>query len=257
MAGNRKAVFRRLQNLIYPLAALLAVVLVWLLAARLVNRQIVLPGPDAAFRRFFGLVAEASFWKTLFSTLWRSVRGFLLALLLALVLAALSGLYKPVYRVLSPVVTLLRSVPTISVILLVLFWLSADAAPLFIAFLRLFPSLYAAIYGAFVSVSPELIEMSRLYGVRKRDRVTRLYIPSVLPTVFTASKSGISLNLKIVIASEALAETRLSMGVMMQVSQIYLDMPGLMAWTVAAVLLSYLLEGAVLLSAKLLLRRRV
>ena len=105
--------------------------------------------------------------------------------------------------------------------------------------------MYSAIYGAIASVDSDLVEMSRLYRVRRRDMVSRLYIPSILPAMFASAKSNISLNLKIIIASEVLAQTKASIGMEMQLSRIYLDTPALMAWTVAAVLLGFLLELSV------------
>lgn len=83
-----------------------------------------------------------------------------------------------------------------------------------------------------------------------------MYIPAMLPEVLTAVGSNISLALKVMIASEVLAQTFESMGVAMQIQRIYLNTAGLMGWTIAAIVLSFLLEIAVKLIALVFVRRK-
>jgi NitT/TauT family transport system permease protein len=108
-----------------------------------------------------------------------------------------------------------------------------------------FPSIYAATLGALLSADKGILEMSRVFKVSKKDIALKFYLPSGLPAVFTSMKSNISLNLKIIIASEVLANTVKSMGFEMQAAKLYLQTPLLLAWTLAAVLISFLLETSV------------
>ena len=78
----------------------------------------------------------------------------------------------------------------------------------------------------------------------------------MLPEVLTAVGSNISLALKVMIASEVLAQTFESMGVAMQIQRIYLNTAGVMRSWIAATVLSFLLEIAVKLIALVLVRRK-
>ena len=60
--------------------------------------------------------------------------------------------------------------------------------------------------------------------------------------------------MKVMIASEVLAQTFDSMGVNMQISRIYLDTAQLMGWTLAAIIMSFALEGAVSLLRRVTVR---
>jgi NitT/TauT family transport system permease protein len=84
--------------------------------------------------------------------------------------------------------------------------------------------------------------MSKVYNVSKKDMAVKFFVPYIMPSFLDSIRSAISLNVKLVIAAEVLAQTRDSMGVMMQRSSIFLDTPTLMAWTIAAIVLSYLFE---------------
>ena len=156
--------------------------------------------------------------------------------------SVLSALFKPVYYLLSPLVIITRAVPTMSVILLRLIWFSSAITPMFIAFLIIFPMLYASFYSAVSNIDKDLIEMSKVYNVSKKDMAVKFFVPYIMPSFLDSIRSAISLNVKLVIAAEVLAQTRDSMGVMMQRSSIFLDTPTLMAWTIAAIVLSYLFE---------------
>lgn len=243
-----------LKKLIYPLIALAAVILLWYAGAAAINRDYILPPPHSAVSSLFTLLAQTEFWRAAGGTLLRSLISFAAAFVFAVLLASAAALKESVKRLLSPIITILRSLPTISIILVSLIWLKSTTAPMLIAFLIIFPAMYAAILGAIESTDKKLIEMSNVYKVSKYDTVTRLYIPSVLPAMFTACKSNISLNLKIIIASEVLANTTLSMGFEMQYAKLYLLTPLLFAWTIAAVLLSFALESAVSGISKMVIR---
>lgn len=242
------------KNIIYTLLAAALIFALWAAAAALTGREMILPSPRAVFFSLGELFSSTSYYGAILSTLWRTLISFFAALLAALLLASLSALYKPLYKFLSPIVLLLRAVPTISIILIALIWLRSQIAPMLIAFLIVFPALYAAIYGAIANVDPALKEMSKVYRVSARVMLKDLYIPSVLPALFHSIKANISLNLKIIIASEVLAQTFGSMGMSMQISKIYLDTPTLMAWTVTAIVLSALLEALTAVIGKSVIR---
>lgn len=252
-----KKAFNKYKNIIYPLSAAALIFAAWLTMAALAGREIILPSPRAVFSSLFKLFALPEFYTKILYTLLRTLISFAAALLLALILASLSALYKPLYNFLSPIILLLRSTPTISIILLALIWLKTQIAPMFIAFLIIFPALYAATYGAIINVDSSLVEMSKVYKVSNKDMLLKLYIPSILPALFFSVKGNISLNLKIIIASEVLAQTQNSMGMGMQRSQIYLDTPALMAWTVVAIILSWLLEALTKVIKKSVIRWNV
>lgn len=249
-----KGFFKKYENLLYPLLSFGLIIAVWAIYAKSVNLELIMPMPSVAFKRFFGLLAEKSFWTALGSTLWRTVYSFFIAYFGALILAVLGVTFKPLHKLLEPIITVLRATPTMSVILLAIIWFKSSKSPVFIAFLIVFPLCYAAFYGAISAIDSRKVEMSRLYAVKKSDVITRLYIPAVAPTLFSTAKSNLSLNVKIVISAEVLAQTAKSIGNNMQLARIYLDTAELMAWTIAAVLMSFLLEGIITVVKKLTVR---
>jgi len=68
-------------------------------------------------------------------------------------------------------------------------------------------------------------------------------LPQALPSVFTAIGSGISLNFKLMVAAEVLAQTAKSIGYMLNVSKAYFETAEMMALVVIAILFGVIVES--------------
>ena len=241
-------------NIVYPLIGVGVILLIWVIGAAAVGMEMILPTPSRAFEEFFKLLKESEFWLAVGNTLARTILSFVLGFLAAAVTATLSAFVKPAGRIIAPIITVLRSVPTMSIILIAVIALRSTQAPVLVTFLIVYPLLHSSFERALENVDPYAVNMSKVFGVPIYKRVFKLYIPAVLPDVFAASKSNFSLALKVMIASEVLAQTFDSMGVNMQISRIYLDTAQLMGWTLAAIIMSFALEGAVSLLKRFTVR---
>ena len=236
---------RVIENILYPIGTLVVIILVWWLVSAVVKLPLFFPAPDVIAKEFFGLFAKGEFYIAVGGTLLRTVISFVIAFIVGVGLASLSSLYYPVYRVLRPIVVILRAIPTMSVILLSVLWLDSFWSPVLIGFLIVFPLVYTGTYEGIGEVDKDLLVMSKLYKVSKKDMLTKLLIPSVTPTLLTTSKSAVSLNVKVIIAAEVIALTAKSIGAQMQSAKVMIEISTLLAWTVVAILLAFMLEGIV------------
>ena len=143
---------------------------------------------------------------------------------------------------LAPVVAILRSLPTMAIILILLIWSTPDRAPVIIAFLALFPILYTGFSSAFSVAGKELEEMSKVFRVPLKKRVLKMYLPISLPYIVKESASGLSFGLKLVVSAEVLANTYFSVGGMLQLSKVYLETSRVFALTLLVVALGLFVE---------------
>lgn len=233
------------KNCITTALAFLALVCVWGIAYVLVGNELVLPSFFDCVRKMGELLIKGAFWASYFSTLLRVLIAFLLSLVLALVLAFVSYLLPTFGRFLSPLVSILRSTPTLAVVLILLVWTGAGTAPIVVAVLALFPLLYAGTLGALAQVDSSLLEMSRVYKVPLRKQVLQLYLPSVAPYFLREAGAGLSFGVKLVVSAEVLAMTAKSLGGWLLEAKAYLDMPLLFALVIVGFLTGMILEGLV------------
>lgn len=255
-AAKKKKISAALGNVLYPVAALGVVLAVWAIVSRATDNPILTPQADEIFSELGRVLSLEETWRAIGLTAGRVTGSFALSLLFALFLAALGTVWRPLHRFLSPIVTVLQAAPTMAVILLAVAWLDNSEVPLLIGFLICFPLMYNACRTAIDGVDPDLIEMAKVYGMRPVDRLTGIYLPSVLPSVADGSRSAVSLCVKVVIAAEVLAQTADSIGVEMQRASAIFEIARLMAWTVVAIVMSFAFEGIVYGLKKLWEERR-
>ncbi len=240
----------------YPLIALGAAIAIWAIVAAAIGVDLIVPSVGATMRALGKLLAQGSFYAAVGGTILRSAAAYAICFVAAICTAAAAARCKPIARLLAPIVAISRVVPTMSIILLAVLWFAPQVAPIPVACVVIYPMLHTSLHAAIVGVDPQLCEMARAYRVPMRTQIRRLYLPEMLPSVWTAVRSTLGLTLKLIIAAEVLAQTRAGMGLHMQLSKVYLDTAQLFAWTLVAVALGAALEGIAALCLRATQRRR-
>lgn len=235
---------KRKLNIICAVISLALTIIVWVISYFAVGNEYVVPSFSQTLKAFFTSFAQGEFWIALAATLLRTLSSFLISFILAAVCAALSALSKVFKLILNPFIIVLRTLPTLAVILILLIWTNAKTAPVIVTVLVLFPMLYAQFIAAAEGIDGDLIEMAQVYRISKRDRIFKIYLPQISPNIFSQLGADFSLGLKVMISAEVLSNTYKSLGGLMQNAKLYLEMPRLAALTVTAVLLGLVFDVA-------------
>lgn len=245
---------KKYSNIIYPLISLSLLIGIWAIFATAVGIEIIVPSLKSTFASLGQILGSAKFYSAALNTLLRAIIAFALAMVSAVILSILSAFFPIIYKLLSPLIATMRAVPTMSIILLTVVWMKPETSPILIAYIIIFPLMYSGIYSAVTSVDKDLIDMSKAYKVSNKDMVKALYLPSIAPSFFDISKANISLTVKLIISAEIIAQTRFSLGILMQISRSQLETAQLLAYTILAIIMSYLLELIVGLIKRLTVR---
>ena len=240
-----------LKNSIACITAIVVMIAFWLILHAVVGNKLVFPSLSDCLKQAFALLGSSGFWKSLAHTFLRVLAAFGISFALATGFGVASVLFPPFRRFLAPFTAALRALPTLAVLLLVLLWAKSAVAPVVVGVLTLFPMLYTAFCAAVARTDKDLVEMSQVYQVPWKKRLTKLYLPTVAPYIAKESAAALSLGLKLVTSAEVLAATAVGLGGMMQESKIYLDIPRLFALVIVTVVVGILIEciGAVIARA--------
>jgi len=229
-------------NLIYPLIMLGLIMLIWAVAAKQIGSEFILPSIPDTLIQLKKLLLLDSFWLSYLNTIIRCFESFLISFSFAIIFTVISKLYRPARLLLSPLVSVIRALPTMAIILLLVIWTNSSIAPLFISIIVIFPTLYSQYLGEITGIDSKLLEMSKVYKVPRTRTITKLYIPQMLPVIVSSIGSGLSLTLKLMVAAEVLAQTVNSIGGMMQTSKVYFEIGQLMALTIITVITGLIFE---------------
>lgn len=212
-----------------------------MIAAAAVDNEYYVAPFASSVREFFALFAQAFFWKALAHTLIRTLVTFALSFVTALGCACLSALFKPFACFMRPIAALLRSLPTMAVLLLIKVCFLPQTSPVVVAMLVLFPMIYSQLYEGISGVDSELLGMAKVYRLTGAQKLKYIYLPHIMPSTVENTGINLSFGLKVIISAEVMASTYTAIGGMMREAQIY-SISRLAALTLIAVLFGIVIE---------------
>ena len=232
----------KFKRLFPTLLAIIVLLLLWQITSMLIAYPDIFPGVPALLSAVAGLFTETDFYTSLLSTIFRGLLGFGVSFVLAFSLALLShfnAFFRAFFR---PFLVVIRSIPVISLVLIALLWFSPNGLPVFIALLTMFPVLYQNMLSGFEQVDVRLVEMAKVFGSKRLQLLSEIYIPSAQNLIFAGVATATGFGWRAIIIGEVLAQPISGIGSRMKESQAYINVPELIAWTFVAVSVSFLFE---------------
>lgn len=227
---------------LYPILAVIFWIGVWEIVARGVDLSFALPGPLPTLLAFCRLLATPSFWQTVLFSLIRIFLGFLLGVLAAIPLAALTIRFPLADALISPAMTVIKSTPVASFIMVLWIMIGSAYVPTAIALLMVAPLIWQNLCQGWRALDRDLGEVLTVYKVPPHRRFAIYVLPTVAPYFRSACLSGIGLSWKAGIAAEIIAYTKNSIGRRIGDAKNYFEGAEMFAWTLSVILLSLLLE---------------
>lgn len=219
---------------------------IWQAAAVWTDNPILLAGPVQILRALAENLLSPDFFPIVFHSLARIGLGFFLALFAGMLLGAGGYRMTWVEEVLAPVMTVLKSVPVASFVVLLLIWFGSGRLSFLISFLIVFPNVYVNTLAGLKSTDEKLLEMARVFEMGGGRRFFYLYRPALVPHLESCLRISLGMSWKSGVAAEIIGLPESSLGERLYMSKIYLDTAGLFAWTITIVFVSFLFEKAVL-----------
>lgn len=222
--------------------AVIFIIAIWYLAAAAVNNALLLPDPLAVAKKLVSLAQTGEFWQSIGASFLRVLSGFALGCTVGCVLAVAAYSVPLLRSLLEPIMTLLKSVPVASFIMLVILIFKRDVLPVFICFVMVTPILWSAVNLALDTVPWQYKELAQAYRLSLPKRVKGIYLPWILPHLAQGMLTALGFAWKSGIAAEVLCQPVKAIGTGIYEGKLYLETDHLFAWTVVVVILSLLLE---------------
>ena len=201
-------------KVILEVLGIILFIVLWQLLSMVIGEQTyIFPGPFITIKEAIKLLGESYIYKCLYQTIARMIGGFLIAFVLAFILGMFAGNDEKIELLLQPTMTILRSVPTATLVYLFLVLAGARLTPMLIVVLVAFPILYESITSGIKSTPKEYLEAARLESPSKLSILFRIRIPLAVPYIIVGMATSFALSLKIEIMAEVITGyTRLGLG---------------------------------------------
>ncbi|MBU1145633.1 MAG: ABC transporter permease subunit [Firmicutes bacterium] len=214
----------------------------WIIVFAVVNNPLLLPSPLAVFKAFFELFTNLKTLQSMGATILRLLLALTIAFIIGVALGLLSGFYPKFATFCSPIVTILRTVPVISIVVIMLILFGFETTPYLITFFMIFPIIYQATFGGIKQIDSELVDVYKLEDNRIITGLKYCYIPLIQSQVKTALLQSAGLGIKVLVMAEFLAQTKNSIGNQLYLSKVNLAYDQVFAWTLLLIFLAVILE---------------
>jgi ABC-type nitrate/sulfonate/bicarbonate transport system permease component len=180
--------------------------------------------------------------------------GYGIAVVVAVAAGVSLGLLRRGRLAAGPIVEFLRAIPPPALLpfAILVFGTSTDMKVFIIAFVCLWPILLNTIDGV-TSVDPTLRETTRVYGVRRIDRIRLVVMPAAAPQIFAGMRTSLSLALILMVISEMVASTN-GIGYFVLQAQRRFNMPEMWSGIFMLGILGYVLNAGFVLIERRVLR---
>lgn len=222
--------------------SILLIPVAWqLLSWQMAQPQLIPSFPDLV-RALLRLVYTPGFLVSIGTTCLRACVGLLLSLAAASITAFLLNRSEGIRLLFMPWLSLLRSVPVISFILLALIFLNPEMIPLLIAFLTMYPLLTENLLKGLMNRRDSWKMLARQFHLNAWNRLFQINYPQLKPYLFSGLASAVGFGWRAIIMGEVLSQCVDGIGKRMKEAQVFIDVPELIAWTLVAIVLSWLTD---------------
>jgi NitT/TauT family transport system permease protein len=234
----------------WRVGSIVVLLLLWWIGAQLMHDPEVLPGPLVIGKTIAedfaqpGPQGQSAFFH-IGLTLARIFAAFAASMILGIGIGLTMGLSRLVERALLAIIPLMLTIPTILMVFLAVMWFGFSEAGGLIAVMAVVtPYVAVNIFEGTRAMDKSLIEMGVTFKARPPLLIRKVYLPQLMPYIFSAFRYAFGVTWKIV----ALAETfglKYGIGYMFFFWFGQFNMPQVLAWIVIFVILMLILEHGV------------
>ena len=232
------------------IGSIFVLIIIWYFAAILMADAEVLPGPLAIAYAIIGVLVEPgpegrSAFFHLGITLGRTFVTFGVAMLLGIAIGLAMGLRKTIEYSMMSLIPLALTMPTILMVFLAVMWFGFNEIGSLVAVVGVVtPYVAVNIFQGAQAMDKSVIDMATVFRADKKMMIRKVYVPQLLPYIFSAFRFAFGMTWKIV----ALAETfgiKYGIGYMFFFWFEQFNMELVLAWIIMFVILMLILEHGV------------
>ena len=226
----------------YSIITIIGMIFLWEISALYIDNEILFPRIENFFYSLKEIILDNKFITIVSNTINTLLLSVVISLLLAIVSSVLALNYEIFRYLFRYFFNILRSTPSVIIIVLVIIWSSIRVVPLVVSITIGTPLLYDNIIGGVSSMEKNIISMAKIYGVSRIDILKKIYLPGVYFFMCQLLGGIISLVFKVVVASEILSQKNNTIGGEIFLNKVYLDIGKIFGWVVIIIGINFLIN---------------
>ncbi|MBN2300176.1 MAG: ABC transporter permease subunit [Acholeplasmataceae bacterium] len=231
-----------MKKTIWMTSAIFTMFIIWVIVYQAVNHPIILPSPYQVSLAFVHIFTHEATLVAILMTVIRLFVAIFLSAIIGISLGVLSGFKHQIAAFLKPYVTILRTIPVISIVVILLILFGFDYTPYIITFLMVFPIIYTGVLEGIRQMDSELLDVYHLEEHDWKLGLKLVYFPMIKKYILLSFLQSFGLGIKVLVMAEFLSQTKMSIGNQIYLAKINITYDAVFAWTIILILLSVFIE---------------
>jgi NitT/TauT family transport system permease protein len=225
------------------LSSIFTIFILFLIVERLIAEPLVFPSLDRILQATFRIVSEKDSFYAIGYSLARLLIVVFASGISAIILGYLSSQYDWLEYYLSPFVTILRTIPVLSVIVVILIIFGFRLAPHIITFLMIFPLFFQGTLDGIKAIDHTYLDIYHLDQQGVISGIRYVFFPLTKDRLLTTFLQSAGLGIKVLVMAEYLAQTPKSIGSAIYLARINFRYDEVFAYTIILILIAISLES--------------
>jgi NitT/TauT family transport system permease protein len=234
-----------MKKFLIHILSLCFIILGWQLAASIINNVYILPNLTVVMKALIELLLKTNTYTIIFLSILRLLSSILIAVSFGIILGLFAGIWLNLDVFLKPLVTILKTLPVASIIVVILIIFAKSTALYVITFLILFPIIYEATKQGVLTIDKQIIDSLKLEPKRLSILIKAMYLPLSFPYIKTSFLQSFGLGFKVLIMAEFISQADQSIGRALYNSSISIDYALVFAWTILIIVIAYIIDSLV------------
>jgi len=177
------------------------ILLIWFLLSTVFNNSLVVPKIIDVTKSFINMLSVSRIYLLILKLLFNGFLTISISFLIGLIIAILSYKYQNFYEFISPIISLLKTIPIIAIIILLLIAVMSFA-PYIAASLVIIPIIFEGIYMTLKQLDKNITEDIKTVSELNIAVITKFYIPLIFPNIITSLIQSFGLGIKVMVMAE-------------------------------------------------------
>ncbi len=223
--------------------SIISIFLILYLLCYIINNTLIFPTPLSILIKLKDLLLTSNTYITIGYTLLRLIIAILISFIIGATLGILAGKIEFIRLFLKPWITIFRSIPLASIIIIIMVISGLSKSPYIISMLVLIPIIYESFLSGVLNIDKELMEVWKLESNFNTKVLTKIIFPLASPFIKTSFIQSVGLGIKVLIMAEFVCGTKNSIGKALTNSANYFEYDSVYAWSIIAIILVIIVEN--------------
>lgn len=235
-------IINKLKEILLSTTGFIVVLLIWIYYSRQMN-PLILPSPIDTFKAFIDIYKSGNLFTNLAITIRRTFIGYGSSLIFGFILAIILNKFKILHTISRPIITVIQTTPPVIWLALAVIWfgMADNLTPIFLIFIVTLPIIFVNIFEGLQDIDINLIEMAKVYNADRKEIFFDIYVPSLVPYIFSALSIGLAFAWKSTIFAEFLGSNS-GVGFALSMANSNLNTDRLFAWSIVLIAFVLILE---------------